>query len=393
MPLEHAFCCEECFGPLEVAYDPAFHPDSGGWQQAFPFAACDPTTPASPLVRLGRLSAELGGIELWAKDEGAGYPSRSFKDRVVAPAMAAARAFGVPAVAASSTGNLAMALAAGAARAGLPSILFVPATLEETRKQSIESLGAILVEVEGEYDNANRLATELIGRVPWGVVNADLKPYYLEGARGILLEAWLQMGGALPDHIVVPMAGGGLMTMMGRALGELRAWFPGRVGEVRLHGCQASGCAPIVDAFKAGGDNVKPVRVNSKVHSLAIGDPGDGADALAVIRMSSGRAVASDEAVLDGWMARLARQEGIPTEPAGAVVLAAVESLVRSKEILPGEDVMAVLTASGSEFPRLAAASPRGERLKTPADAGLFLKEVLPRVESMMNAARTSAAP
>src|SRR6187200_2496546 len=302
-PLEASYVCERCFGPLEVSYDFAgLDPDEarrkiqagsrGIWRYAdfLPFTERprDPLEPGfTPLVRADRLAQRLGLGELWVKNDAAN-PTHSFKDRVVAVAIAKAQELGFETVACASTGNLANAVAAHAAAAGLESYVFVPADLEEQKILATGIYGTRLVAVNGNYDDVNRLCTELSGEHPWAFVNVNLRPYYAEGSKTLAFEVAEQLGFELPDHVVCPVASGSLFTKIARGFEE---WIELGLLEGSLptfHGAQATGCNPVAKAFEAGHDFCKPVRPDTIAKSLAIGNPADGVFALEVARSTGG---------------------------------------------------------------------------------------------------------
>ena len=296
--LEARYYCEQCFGPLEVAYDhSALDPaeakrriqagSPGIWRYAdfLPFDERPPSTRTAlepgmtPLVRADRLAERLGLGELWVKNDAAN-PTHSFKDRVVAVAIAKARELGFDTVACASTGNLANAVAAHAAAAGLDSYVFVPADLEEQKLLATGVYGTRLVGIRGNYDDVNRLCTELCETRPWAFVNVNLRPYYAEGSKTLAYETIEQLGWSLPDRIVCPIASGSLFTRIGRAIEE---WMELGLVEGELpafNGAQAQGCSPVATAFGEGWEVCKPQRPDTIAKSLAIGNPADGPYAL-----------------------------------------------------------------------------------------------------------------
>src|SRR5512134_2511870 len=301
--LEARYACEECFGPLEVDYDldgldadharrkiQAGPPTIWRYADFLPFEQAPRTALAAgvtPLVRADRLADQLGVGEVWVKNDAAN-PTHSFKDRVVTVALAKARELGYEVVACASTGNLANAVAAHAAAAGLESYVFVPADLEEQKILATGVYGTRLVAVRGNYDDVNRLCTELSAEHPWAFVNVNLRPYYAEGSKTLAFEIAEQLGFELPDRVVCPVASGSLFTKIGRGFQE---WLDvGLVdGELpTFNGAQAAGCAPVASAFEQGHEICRPVRPDTIAKSLAIGNPADGPYALDLARSTGG---------------------------------------------------------------------------------------------------------
>jgi threonine synthase len=361
-PLDARYVCERCFGPLEVAYDfsdldPAearrkIQAGSRGiWRYAdfLPFAERprDPLEPGlTPLIRADRLAEALGLGEVWVKNDAAN-PTHSFKDRVVAVALAKARELGFETVACASTGNLANAVAAHAAASGLDSYVFVPADLEEQKLLATGVYGTKLVGVNGTYDDVNRLCTQLCETRPWAFVNVNLRPYYSQGSKTLAFETVEQLGWALPDRIVGPIASGSLFTKLGRGFSE---WIDLGMVEGRLptfNGAQAEGCSPVATAFAEGRDFCKPQRPDTIAKSLAIGDPADGPYALDLARDTGGAIDSvSDEEIRDG-IRLLAQTTGIFTETAGGVTIAVLSKLARRGDIDASERVVAYITGEG----------------------------------------------
>jgi threonine synthase len=361
-PLEARYVCEECFGPLEVSYDlSSLDPDSTRrriqaspqsiWRYVdfLPFEG----PPASalgagitPLIRADRLAAELGVGEVWVKNDAAN-PTHSFKDRVVAVALAKARELGYEVVACASTGNLANAVAAHAAAAGLDSYVFVPADLEEQKILATGVYGTKLVAVRGTYDDVNRLCTELSAEREWAFVNVNIRPYYAEGSKTVGFEIAEQLGFELPDRVVVPVASGSLFTKIARAFEE---WLEVGLLEGQLptfNGAQAEGCAPVANAFADGQDFCRPVKPDTIAKSLAIGTPADGPYALELARRTGGAIDAvSDDEISEG-IGLLARTTGTFTETAGGVTTAVLRKLAERGDIGSSERVVLVITGEG----------------------------------------------
>jgi threonine synthase len=360
--LDARFVCEICFGPLEVAYDlsgldaaevkrriQTGPQDIWRYADFLPFEKRPQTALAAgvtPLIRADRLAERLGLREVWVKNDAAN-PTHSFKDRVVTVALAKARELGFGVVACASTGNLANSVAAHAAAAGLESYVFIPADLEEQKVLATGVYGTNLVAVRGNYDDVNRLCTELSGEREWAFVNVNLRPYYAEGSKTIAFEIAEQLGFELPDRIVAPVASGSLFTKIARGFEE---WL--EVGLLQgdlptFNGAQAAGCSPVAQAYEAGHDVCRPVRPETIAKSLAIGNPADGPYALDLARRSGG-AVDSvgDDEIRDG-IRLLAETTGIFTETAGGVTTATLAKLAREGRVGADERVVIVITGEG----------------------------------------------
>jgi threonine synthase len=361
-PLEARFVCEQCFGPLEVSYDfSALDPaearrkisagSRGIWRYAdfLPFHARpgDPLEPGlTPLIRADRLAERLGLGELWIKNDAAN-PTHSFKDRVVAVAVAKAKELGFDTVACASTGNLANAVAAHSAAAGLDSYVFVPADLEEQKLLATGIYGTNLVGIRGTYDDVNRLCTELAQTHPWAFVNVNLRPYYSEGSKTLAFETIEQLGWGLPDRVVCPIASGSLFTKLAKGM---RDWLELGLVEGELPtfcGAQAEGCSPVATAFAEGWDVCKPQRPNTIAKSLAIGDPADGPYALDLARSTDGviESVTDDE--IREAIRLLAETTGVFTETAGGVTIGVLAKLAKAGKIGADERVVAYITGEG----------------------------------------------
>jgi threonine synthase len=377
--------CSSCFGPLEVAYH-ATSRDAAGlkrkiqagpagiWRYAdfLPFAdrPRDPLEPGlTPLVRADRLAERLGIGELWVKNDAAN-PTHSFKDRVVAVAIAKARELGFETVACASTGNLANAVAAHAAAAGLNSYVFVPSDLEEQKLLATAAYGTKLVGVRGNYDDVNRLCTQLCEDRPWAFVNVNLRPYYAEGSKTLAYETVEQLGWALPDRVVVPIASGSLFTKVGRGFTE---WLEAGLVEGELpafNGAQATGCSPVATAYAEGWDVCRPQKPDTIAKSLAIGNPADGPYALELARSTGGAIDSVSDDEIRAGIRLLAETTGIFTETAGGVTVATLAKLAERGAIDRSERVVAYITGDG---------------LKT-LDAvrdGFHMHEIDPSVESL----------
>jgi threonine synthase len=364
-PLDARYVCEQCFGPLEVAYAPRTQAQADPealkrriqagphslWRYSDFLPASAPpkgSLPAgwTPLLRVDRLADQLGLKDVWIKNDAAN-PTHSFKDRVVSVALARARELGFKTIACASTGNLANAVAAHAAAAGLESYVFIPSDLEEQKVLATGVYGGNLVAVRGNYDDVNRLCTELSGEHAWAFVNINMRPYYAEGSKTLAFETAEQLGFQLPDRVVCPIASGSLFTKIARGfeewieLGLLQGELP------TFNGAQAAGCSPVATAFGAGEDFCKPVKPDTIAKSLAIGNPADGPYALDLARRTSGSVESvTDDEIRDG-IRLLAQTTGIFTETAGGVTVAVLRKLAERGEIDPDERVVAYITGEG----------------------------------------------
>ena len=361
--LDASYFCENCFGPLEVVYDlekldPAevkrrIQAGSQGiWRYSdfLPFKghASDPLEPGfTPLLRADRLAERLGtDAEIYIKNDAAN-PTHSFKDRVVAVAVAKAIELGFKTVACASTGNLANAVAAHAAAAGLDSYVFVPANLEEQKLLATGVYGTNLVGVRGNYDDVNRLCTQLAEERPWAFVNVNLRPYYAEGSKTLAYETIEQLGWELPDRIVCPIASGSLFTKIGRGIDEWRELGLVSGDDPVFHGAQAAGCGPVAEAFAEGWDVCKPARPDTIAKSLAIGNPADGPYALELARRTGGTVDSvTDDQIREGIRV-LAETTGIFTETAGGVTVATLLKLAERGDIGSDERVVVYITGEG----------------------------------------------
>jgi threonine synthase len=357
------FTCEWCFGPLEVAYD--YDAIAGAitresvaagpasiWRYA-PLLPVGPQGPETltagwtPLVRADRLAAELGLGELWIKDD-TRNPTNSFKDRVVAVALAKALEFGHKTVACASTGNLANAVAAAAARTGLTSYVFVPADLESAKVLTTSVYGGNVVAIDGNYDDVNRLCTEIADTHEWAFVNINVRPFYAEGSKTIAFETAEQLGWQTPDHVVVPIGSGSLLTKVRKGFEELhQVGLLDEAPEIRISGAQATGCSPVATAFTEQSDDIRPVKPSTIAKSLAIGNPADGYYALDAIRSSGGAAAAVTDAEIVDGIRLLARTEGIFGETAAGVTIATLARLAADGVVRPDERVVAYVTGHG----------------------------------------------
>lgn len=361
-PLDARYVCEQCFGPLEVSYDlSSLDPEEarrkiqagsrGIWRYSdfLPFDGRpgDPLEPGlTPLIRADRLAERLGLGELWIKNDAAN-PTHSFKDRVVAVAVAKAKELGFGTVACASTGNLANAVAAHSAAAGLESYVFVPSDLEEQKLLATGVYGTNLVGIRGTYDDVNRLCTELSQTHPWAFVNVNLRPYYSEGSKTLAYETIEQLGWNLPDRVVAPIASGSMFTKLAKGM---RDWLDLGLVEGELpvfSGAQAEGCSPVATAFAEGWEVCKPQRPDTIAKSLAIGDPADGPYALELARETEGviESVTDDE--IRQGIRLLAETTGVFTETAGGVTIGVLTKLAEAGRIGSDERVVAYITGEG----------------------------------------------
>jgi len=375
--------CEDCFGPLEISYDyqalksvaskdklanrsftmwryAEFLPLPEGFQ--FPNAVG-----GTPLVASQHLGQKWGLRNLYFKNDAVCFPSLSFKDRVVATALAAARQFGFQTVGCSSTGNLANAVAAQSAQQGFDACVFIPADLEPAKILNTAVYGARIVRINGNYDHVNRLCAQIADRFQWGLVNVNLRPYYSEGSKTHGFEIAEQLGWTLPDNVVVPMAGGSLITKIAKAFRELvtLGWVEDK--PVKFFGAQATGCSPISSAIKRGLSRFEPQKPATIARSLAIGNPADGPFAIKQIRESGGWADdVSDREIVES-IQLLAETEGIFAETAGGVTTGVTQKLIRDGRVGPDETTVVCITGNGlkttdaivAEYPATEAIAPR----------------------------------
>lgn len=355
--------CEDCFSPLEVTYDyeslkkqvshelfASRAPNLWRYRELLPLpAGYQPSLPVgfTPLVSAPRLGEKVGSRRLYIKNDAVCLPTLSFKDRVVAVALANARSFGFETVACSSTGNLANAVAAQAAREGFKAWIFIPSDLEPAKILGTQVFGAELVRINGSYDHVNRLCSQIADEHQWGFVNVNLRPYYAEGSKTVGYEIAEQLGWHLPDNVVVPMAGGSLITKIKKAFDELILLGLVEPKSVRFFGAQATGCSPISTAVKQYSAEIEPQRPKTIARSLAIGNPADGHYAIQAIAKSGGWSedVADHEVV--SAIQLLASSEGIFTETAGGVTVGTARKLIQQDRILPDETTVLCITGNG----------------------------------------------
>ncbi len=355
------YACSECFGPLEVEYDfPAITREQieagpkniWRYQPLLPVPTDISESPNmepgfTRLIRANNLGRELGIRNLWVKDD-SGNPTHSFKDRVVANALSAARELGMKVFACPSTGNLANAVAAAGARAGIKTVVFIPHDLERPKVLTTAVYGGTLIAVKGNYDDVNRLASEIAGEEDgWAFVNVNVRPYYAEGSKTLGYEVAEQLGWRLPQQVVIPVASGSQLTKVDKGFQELV-----RLGLVddtpyKIFGAQANGCSPVSSAFKDGHDVVRPVKPDTIAKSLAIGNPADGPYVLDVTRRTGGAVEdVTDEEVRDG-IQLLARTEGVFAETAGGVTVAVLKKLVETGQLDPDQETVVFNTGDG----------------------------------------------
>jgi threonine synthase len=369
--------CDECFSPLEITYDydsiqtaisqgkfsreriAQRAPNMWRYSELLPLPeGFEPRLPVgfTPLIQASGLAARLAGSDsegkaaaqnLYIKNDAVCLPTLSFKDRVVAVALAQAKAFGFDTVACSSTGNLANAVAAHAARLGLKAWIFIPSDLEPAKILGTQVFGANVVRIAGNYDQVNRLCSQIAEERRWGFVNVNLRPYYAEGSKTVGFEIAEQLGWRLPDNVVVPMAGGSLITKIKKAFDELSKLGFVEEKPVKFFGAQATGCSPISTAVKTGSAEIDPQKPATIARSLAIGNPADGHYAIKTIKNSGGWSEdVSDPEVIDS-IVLLAETEGIFTETAGGVTVGTAGKLYRQDRILPEETTVLCITGNG----------------------------------------------
>lgn len=362
-PLEALFVCEFCFGPLEVQYDYAAlsqritrdtfarRPLSlWRYRELLPIVG-EPTSGLhsgyTPLLRATNLGERLGMKELYIKDDSVNHPTLSYKDRVVSISLSRAKELGFEIVGCASTGNLAHAVAAHAARAGLQAYIFIPKDLELGKIVSTLIFAPTLVKVDGNYDQVNRLCTEIVGKYPWAFVNVNLRPYYTEGAKTCGFEIAEQLGWRAPKHLVLPVAGGTLLPKVWKALCEFHQL--GLIPDLptKIYAAQPAGSSPVITALHRGKEILEPVKPKTIAKSLAIGNPADGYYALLAVKKTQGWGeIANDEEILEG-IQLLAETEGIFTETAGGVTMAVAKKLIQQGKIPRDESTVICITGNG----------------------------------------------
>ncbi|WP_413296662.1 threonine synthase [Synechococcus sp. MIT S9452] len=370
-------CEDVCFGPLEVVYDydairarvtrasiEAGPTSIWRYRDFLPIEGepIDVGTGFTPLLRANRLARRLGLKELYIKNDGVNMPTLSFKDRVVSVALTRARELGFSTVSCASTGNLANSTAAIAAHAGMECCVFIPADLEAGKILGTLVYNPTLMAVRGNYDQVNRLCSEVANTYGWGFVNINLRPYYSEGSKTLGYEVVEQLGWRLPDHIVAPLASGSLFTKIRKGFDEFMKVGLVEEKHVRFSGAQAEGCSPIAQAFAEGRDFITPVKPNTIAKSIAIGNPADGPYALDIASRTGGSiAAVNDEEIIEG-IQLLAETEGVFTETAGGTTIAVLKKLVEQGKIDPSETTVAYITGNGLKTTE-AVASAVGEPL------------------------------
>lgn len=362
-PVAPIHVCDFCFAPLEPVYDyrriaasTSREKIASGPLTVWRYEDLLPVDEGvdrvdlgagfTPLIRAGRLGAELGIRNLYLKNDTAN-PTHSFKDRVVTIALTVARVMGFQTVACASTGNLANAVAAHATRAGLRSFVFIPADLEAGKILTTGIYGGQIVAVKGNYDQVNRLCSEIAQTKDWAFVNVNIRPFYAEGSKTLAFELVEQLGWQAPDHVVVPVASGSLLTKIAKGLEELHRVGLAPTPSTHIHAAQAAGCKPVVTALEEGVEHVRPVKPQTIAKSLAIGNPADGYYAVKTVRSTAGAGVAVTDDEIVAGIRLLASREGIFAETAGGVTIAALEKLAARGVFGREETVVALVTGMG----------------------------------------------
>lgn len=362
-PVDPIYVCEFCFGPLEVVYDykkikrsmtkkviEKREKNLWRYKELLPIDG-EPQVGLksgyTPLVKADKLAKALGVKELYIKDDTVAHPTLSFKDRVVAVALTKAREFGFDTVACASTGNLAHSVSAHGAKAGFKRFIFIPATLEPSKIVASLVYEPNLIAVDGNYDEVNRLCSEIANKYRWAFVNINIRPFYAEGSKTQGFEIIEQLGWEAPDNVVVPCASGSLLTKIWKAFKEFKEIGILKELETKIFAAQATGCSPISLAIKQGVDVIRPVKPNTIAKSLAIGNPADGFYAAQVVRESNGYAEdVSDEEIIEG-IKLLAKTEGIFAETAGGVTVATTKKLIEQGRIGKNEVTVICITGNG----------------------------------------------
>jgi threonine synthase len=360
-PAEATYVCHRCLGPLEPVYDYAAikltreeierRPKNlWRYRELLPITGQPKTgfhSGYTPLVRCDRLAERLGVRELYIKDDSVNHPTLSYKDRVVSVAATRAVELGFDVLACASTGNLANSVAAHAARLGLECCVFIPDNLEAGKLLGSAIFGPTILAINGNYDDVNRLCTQVADRYGWGFVNINLRSYYAEGAKTLGFEVVEQLGWRYPQHLVSPVAGGTLLPRIARGLRELR-----QIGLVegelpKIHAAQAAGCAPVVHALESGAEHPDPVKPDTIAKSIAIGNPADGYQVLQTVRSTGGSGTAVSDIDIVAAIRLLAETEGIFTEPAGGTTLGGAIDLIQRGIIGRDDSVVVCVTGNG----------------------------------------------
>ncbi len=361
-PVEPIHVCEFCFGPLEVVYDyeeikknisreKIENGPKSLWRYVDLLPVENPSVGLSagftPLIKAENLGRELGLNNLYIKDDSVNHPTLSFKDRVVAVALSKAKEFGFDTAACASTGNLANSVSALAAASGMKCYVFIPSNLETNKIIGSLVFDPVVVAVDGNYDDVNRLSSEIANEFGWAFVNINVRPYYSEGSKTLAFEVAEQLGWKSPDAVVAPLASGSLYTKIWKGFNELKEVGLIDSNPPRMYGAQASGCSPIYQAFKEGRDWIKPVKPDTIAKSIAIGNPADGPYAVKVAKESNGdMEIATNEEIIEG-IKLLAKTEGIFTETAGGTTIAVLKKFAEKGVFDPDEIVVAYITGNG----------------------------------------------
>jgi threonine synthase len=389
--------CLTCLGPLVPEYDPnrtlpgradieRRAPNLWRYREWLPFDGTPTLSPDSgftPLVETPRLARVLGVARAWVKNDAVSHPTLSFKDRVVSTAINAARAFEIDVIGCASTGNLANAVAAHAARAGFAAWIFIPDDLEPAKVFATSVFGPNLVRVRGTYDDVNRLCAQVADSFGWGLVNVNLRAYYGEGSKTMAFEIVEQLGWRAPTAVIAPMAGGALVTKLRRGFREFSDAGLADGAPPRLYGAQAAGCAPIVRLVERGGARIEPVIPSTIARSLAIGNPADGLTAARAITETGGWAAAVSDEDLVAGIRLLAETTGVFAETAGGVTVAAARQLARAGHLRTDDEVVLCITGNGlktldplsESLPLPPPIAPKLSAVAALADAGAIRRE------------------
>ncbi len=401
-PIEPRTVCDIDFGPVEVVYDyAAMHgkvtrasiqaAPRSLWRykdllpiEGQPIAGLQ--SGFTPLIKADRLARELGVRELYIKDDSANYPTYSYKDRVVAVALTKAIEFGFDTVGCASTGNLAHSVSAHAAAAGVRAVVMIPDDLEEGKVVGMSVFAPQVVRIRGNYDDVNRLCSQIADKYKWAIVNVNLRPYYTEGAKTHGFEIAEQLGWQLPRHTVVPVAGGTILPKIWKAYREFVELGLVADNKPAMYGAQAAGCNPVVKAIEDGAELFHPQKPNTIAKSIAIGNPADGYYVMKVVRESGGYGASASDDEIIAAMKLLARTQGIFTEPAGGTTLACAIKLIEAGKIPRDESICVCITGNGLKTVEVL----RGKLNHTPA-IGAKLSEFDALMEMMNDKTLTTA--